>query len=84
MKTRADFLTNVVAALGTAIQPDELWQWICLILTVVSVGLSIAFTIYQWARMALADGKITAQEAQDLVKIIDDSAKEVEKIGVKK
>lgn len=81
---RADYLTNLLAALTTAIQPEEFFQWICLGLTIISVALSIGFTIYQWYRTATADGKISAEEAQELVKIVDDAKSTIERIEVKK
>lgn len=84
MKNRADFLTNLMAAVGTVMQPDELWQWICLILTIISVALSIAFTIYQWWKAAFADGKLSSQEAQELVNIVNDAADTINKLGDKK
>lgn len=84
MKQRVDYLTNLIAAVGTTVQPEEIFQWISFILTIVSVALSICFTIYQWWKAASADGKITASEAAELVGIVEEAKENIEKIEVKK
>ena len=68
MKTnRIDFITDAVAGIMTALQPDEYLRIMSLILTCISVTLSLAFTLYKWYKTAKTDGKITIDEYEDLV-----------------
>ena len=67
----------------TAIQTNEVFQYISLGLTILSTIVAIAYTIYNWWRKAKEDGKITKEEVDDLVddinQIIDDKNKKVDK-----
>ena len=61
---------NGVAGIFTALQPTELLQIICMAMTIVSVVISSAFSIYKWYKKALADNKITEEEIEELATII--------------
>ena len=67
----------------TAIQTNEVFQYISLGLTILSTLVAIAYTIYNWWRKAKEDGKITKEEVDDLVddinQIIDDKNKKGDK-----
>lgn len=60
------YLGNTFALVLTAIQTNEIYQTISLILTILATLLSIAYTIYKWYKKASADGKITAEEIDEL------------------
>lgn len=60
------YLGNSFALILTAIQTNEIYQTISLILTILATLLSIAYTIYKWYKKASADGKITAEEIDEL------------------
>lgn len=71
-----DFLSWSGSALGTiltAIQTNEVFQYISLGLTILSTLVAIAFTIYKWWKKANEDGKITPEEIDELGKDIKDS-----------
>lgn len=71
-----DFLSWSGSALGTiltAIQTNEVFQYISLALTILSTLVAIAFTIYKWWKKANEDGKITPEEIDELGKDIKDS-----------
>ena len=67
----------------TAIQTNEVFQYISLGLTILSTLVAIAYTIYKWWKKANEDGKITKEEVDDLVddinQIIDDKDKKGDK-----
>lgn len=71
-----DFLSWTGSAFGTiltAIQTNEVFQYISLALTILSTLVAIAFTIYKWWKKANEDGKITPEEIDELGKDIKDS-----------
>lgn len=63
---RYDFFTEVFGVIFTAIQTNELFQFISLILTCLATALSIFYTFYIWFKKAKADGKITKKEIEEL------------------
>ena len=71
-----DFLSWTGSALGTiltAIQTNEVFQYISLALTILSTLVAMAFTVYKWWKKANEDGKITPEEIDELGKDIKDS-----------
>lgn len=71
-----DFLSWTGSAFGTiltALQTNEVFQYISLALTILSTLVAIAFTIYKWWKKANEDGKITPEEIDELGKDIKDS-----------
>lgn len=77
-----DFLSWSGSALGTiltAIQTNEVFQYISLALTILSTLVAIAFTIYKWWKKANEDGKITPEEIDELGKDIKDSLEKGDK-----
>lgn len=63
---RYDFLTDTFGIVFTAIQTNELFQLVSLILTCLATAVSIGYTFYIWYKKAKADGKITKEEIEDL------------------
>ena len=63
---RYDFLTETFGVIFTAIQSNEIFQLISLILTCLATALSIFYTFYIWYKKAKADGKITKEEVEEL------------------
>lgn len=58
--------SNIIAMIFTAVQPDEILQYVSLGLTIIATLFSIGFTIYNWWNKASADGKITKEEVEEL------------------
>lgn len=81
MKTRIDFITEAVAGISSVLQPDEVLRIVSLILTCLSVLISVAFTVYKWYKEAKRDGKIDADEVDDLVNKIKDNIDKGSKNG---
>lgn len=71
------WLGNGIAAVFTAIQTDAIFQYVSLALTIVSVVISIAFTLWKWWKAAKADGRIDEKEIEEGLKIIKDGAEEL-------
>lgn len=73
---------TIFGTILTAIQTNEVFQYISLGLTILSTIVAIAFTIWKWWKKAHEDGKITQEEIDDLVddinQIIDDKDKKGE------
>lgn len=67
-----DFLTNALGVAMTAVQTDEIFQLISLILTCISITFSMIFTIWKWYHNATADGKIDKKEIDEIMNEIDD------------
>lgn len=67
-----DFLTNAIGVAMTAVQTNEIFQLISLILTCISISFSMIFTIWKWYHNATADGKIDKKEIDEIMTEIDD------------
>ena len=60
-----------VAALCTVVQTNEKLQTISLVLTCLATATTLAFNIWKWFKKAMADGKITVDEIDDLDKTVN-------------
>jgi len=72
------WIFNGVAGVFTYLQPTELLQIICMAMTIVSVIISSAFSIYKWYKKAIADNRITEEEIDELATIISTRIGEVQ------
>lgn len=63
---------NIISAVATALQTNEMLQNIQAVLTIIAFIVSIAFSIYHWYKEASKDGKITKDEVDDLADDIKD------------
>jgi len=82
-----DFLNWLGCGFGTvltAVQTNQIFQTISLILTCIATALTIAYTVWKWWKKASADGKIDEEEVKELINIVDDSKEKIENIGDKK
>ena len=60
------------SAILTATQTDTILRYIQLGLTILSVIITTAYTIYKWHSKAKEDGKITKDEIKEGINIIQD------------
>ena len=60
------YLGSSFGAVMTALQTNETLQIIQGVLSIIALVLTIAYTIWKWYRKASQDGKITADEVDDL------------------
>ena len=61
-----------IGVICTALQTNEIMQYIQLGLTILSTAVALAFTIWNWWRKAKADGKITEDEVDEIVNDVND------------
>lgn len=76
---KTDFLSfggTVFGSIFTALQTNEVFQYISLGLTILSTVLAIAFTIYKWYKKASADGEITPEECEELKEDLEETLKD--------
>lgn len=59
-----------VSAVGTGLQTSEVLQIISLVLTIIGSLITISMAIISWWKKAKADGKITSDEIQEGIDII--------------
>lgn len=74
-----NYCLSSFAGIFTAIQQNEVFQWISLGLTIFSVILSICYTIYKWYKKAHQDGVVTPEELEELADEIGNMKDKLEK-----
>ncbi len=82
-KNGASYGANIIGAIFTAIQPNEILQIVSLVLTILATCFSLAFTIYNWHKKANEDGKITAEEWRELGELTKDDIEKLKEIKKK-
>ena len=70
---------SVFGTILTAIQTNEVFQYIQLALTILSTLVAIGFTIWKWWKKASQDGKIDEEEVKELEKDLKDALDDNEK-----
>lgn len=63
---------TALSAVGTGLQTSEVLQIISLVLTIIGSLITITMAIINWWKKAKADGKITSDEIQEGIEIIQD------------
>ena len=66
------FSGGAIGTIFTALQTNEVFQIISLVITILSTLIATAFTIWKWWKKASEDGKITSEELDDLNKDVTD------------
>ena len=62
---------DAVAVIGTAVQTDEVKQWVSMIFTIIAGLISVALSIWKWWKSAKKDGKIDEKEIEELQDILE-------------
>lgn len=68
-----NYIASGVACITTAVQSNEIFSYVSLTLTILSIVVSLAFTIYRWYKTATDDGKIDKEEIDNLMHNINGS-----------
>ena len=68
---------TAVAGTSTAIQPDQVFAYIQMGLTIVATLITIILGIRAWYKDAKKDGKIDKEELEDLTNIVGDGVKHI-------
>lgn len=66
------YLSSILNIVLTSIQDNPVYQIVGLILTILSLCISILYTILKWYNEAKKDGQITSEEYEELLKKLDD------------
>lgn len=66
MKENGNFVLAGISAVFSAIQSNEVLQWISWGLTLLCTALSIAYTVWKWHKKAMEDGKLDPEDLEDL------------------
>lgn len=77
IRNNFDIITNGSAVVLTAVQTEHTFQIICLVLTIISIIVSLAFNIWKWYVNATHDNKITQQEVSELHEHVNNAIDEV-------
>lgn len=67
-----------VSAIFTITQTNEVFQTVQLILSILAVSVTIAYTVWKWWKNAKKDGKITIDEVENLFNNLKENIKEDE------
>ena len=70
-------ICTAVAGTSTAVQPNEVFQYIQMGLTIVATLITIILGLRAWWKDAKKDGKIDKEEVDEAVKIVDDGVKTI-------
>lgn len=68
-----------IGTICTALQTNQIMQYISLALTIISTSVALAFTIWKWWRKAKQDGKITEDEVDEIITDVNNIVNKDEK-----
>ena len=67
----------------TAVQTNQIFQTISLILTCIATLMTIAYNIYRFYKKVTADKKITPEEIKEGIDLVNDSIDKIEALSNK-
>lgn len=70
-------ICTAVAGTSTAVQPNEVFQYIQMGLTILATLITIILGLRAWWKDAKKDGKIDKEEVDEAVKIVEDGVKTI-------
>ena len=73
-------ICTAVAGTSTAIQPDVIFQYVQIVLTIIATLITIILGIRAWWKDAKKDGKITKDEIEQGISIINDGVENIKDI----
>ena len=71
-------ICTAVAGTSTAIQPNQVLQYVQLAITIIAGLISIILGLRAWWKDAKKDGKIDKDEVEDAINIVMGGAKEIQ------
>lgn len=77
-------ICTAVAGTSTAIQPDVIFQYIQMGLTILATLITIILGLRAWWKDAKKDGKITKDEIEQGINIIQNGVEQIKPKGEKK
>ena len=76
-KFRLDYIFDGIALALAGIQIEEIFKWVQLSVGLFATLLSVAFTLWQWWKRAKKDGKITEEEINEGIDILNNGIDEL-------
>lgn len=76
-KFRLDYIFDGIALALAGIQVEEVFKWVQLSVGLLATILSVAFTLWQWWKRAKKDGKITEEEINEGIDILNNGIDEL-------
>lgn len=70
-------ICTAAAATSTALQPNEVWQYIQMAITIIAGLISIILGLRAWWKDAKKDGKIDKEEIKDGIDILIDGGNNI-------
>ena len=70
-------ICTAAASTATALQPNVVWQYIQMAITIIAGIISIALGLRAWWKEAKKDGKITKEEVKDAIDIVTSGGKNI-------
>ena len=77
-------ICTAVAGTSTAIQPDVIFQYVQIVLTIIATLITIILGLRAWWKDAKKDGKITKDEIEQGISIIKDGVENIKPKGENK
>ena len=77
MNKRIDYIFDSIAIVFASVQPEVLFRYVSLALSIFATLISIAFSIWQWWKIVKQDGIITEDEIKEGAKIIQDGTEKI-------
>lgn len=77
MNTKVSIFANVFQYILVVVQSKELFEWISLILAILSTILIIIMNVRKWWKEAKKDGKIDEDEVDELIDIVSDGVEDI-------
>ena len=68
-----------ICALTTLVQTNQALQVVSIILTCITAGVTLAYTIWKWFRKAKSDGKIDEEDIKELADEINEINDKIKK-----
>ena len=75
-----DWIGCCAGVILTAVQTNQIFQTISLILTCIATLMTIGYNIYRWYKKATEDKKITPEEIKEGIDIINDGIDKIDNI----
>ena len=68
------YVGSLASIIFSSMQTEEIRSIISWVLTIIASSITIAFTLYRWYKKAKEDGKITKEEIEEGMEILNDGA----------
>lgn len=75
-----EYVGSGLSIVFTAIQTNEIFQIVSLVLAILTSATTLAYTIWKWYKKAMEDGKIDVDEIKEGIEIVENGVNEIKEI----